>query len=95
MFELIFPILIIIILWYIAFDCNKRLSGRLSKQVVLVFTSIIYFLIMMIYMFCNKDECYNHIPLLNFELIVLLILVPTVTVVSNLVFIHARIPKLI
>lgn len=95
MFNMIFSILIIIILWYIAFDCNSKLSNKLSKPVILIFTSVIYFLLIMIYTYCNLDHCYNHISLLDFELVYLLLLVPIITIVINLMFIHAQIPKVI
>lgn len=95
MLESLISIIIIIFLWYIAFDCNKRLSQRLSKKSILVFTSIIYFIIIMIYMYCNFDDCYEHLAVLNNELILLIILVPLVTITANLMFIHTNIPKFI
>ena len=95
MLDMIFPFAIIILLWYIAFDCSDRLSKNLSKTAILVFTAFVNFLLVMIYLYWNADECYNHLPLLkNGELIVLLLLVPTVAFISNLVFMYARIPKL-
>lgn len=95
MLKTIVSMMIVIILWYIAFDCNRKLSQNLSKKSILIFTSIIYFLIIMIYMYCNIDDCYEHLAILNSEIILLIILVPLVTVTANLMFIHTDIPKII
>ena len=95
MINTIISLIIIIILWYIAFDCNKRLSQNLSKHASMVFTSIVYFGLMMIYMYYYIDDCREHLTTLNTELIFLLILVPVTTLVANLIFFHAKIPKYI
>lgn len=95
MLKIIFAIIVIIILWCIAFDCNKKLSQNLSKPAILIFTSFFYLLIMMVYLYYNIDHCYNHLSLLNIELLVLLLLIPLITVVTSLMFAHTNIPKLI
>lgn len=95
MLNYIFPVILILILWYISFDCNSKLSQHLPKEVILVFTTIAYFIIIIVYMYYNFDYCYEHFSMLNYELMILLLLVSTVTLVGNLIFIHAKIPKLI
>jgi hypothetical protein len=95
MLKSIVPILIVVLLWYITFDCNKGLSQSLSKQAILIFTFVSYFAIMLIYTYYNIDHCYNHLSVLNTELIILLLLVATTTLTSNLVFMHTEMPKII
>lgn len=95
MLEIIVSVLILIILWYIAFDCNKKLSQNLSKQSILIFTAFVQVFIMIIYAYFNIEHCYDHIPLLNRELIFLIILVPFIALVTNMMLMHAPMPKIL
>jgi len=81
-------LIIIIILWYIAFDCNGTLSLNISKKAVFIYSTIVYLMIVLIYIFFNKDECYKHFPNLTGELILLILIVAFTTVLGNLLFIH-------
>ena len=91
--KLIIVIIMIIILWFVASDCNKKLSGKLSREAILIFTAFFYCLIMIVYAYCNFDECRVHFSALNWELVVLLLLIPIITFATTIVYWHMEFPK--
>lgn len=88
MLTIIITVAIIGVLMYINFDCNKKVRENLSKPAILIFSSIIYFFMVLIYLYINFDHCYQHISILDAKIIFLLVLISFVTFAINLTYIH-------
>lgn len=91
--KIVIVIIIIILLWYIASDCNKTLAKNLSNEAILIFVAFSYFIIMLIFAYYNSHHVRKHFPLLNTDLVVLLILVATITLTSTIIYWHFEMPQ--
>ena len=70
---MILVIICILFLWLLGYVCHNRLAQNMNKNVILVYSAMIYFFFIAIYAYDNIDECKQHVTTLNFETIALLI----------------------
>ena len=81
-------LLLVLVFWFVGYLCNQKVSRVISKRAILMFTAVVYFLMMVVYIFYNRDECYAHLPKLDAETTFYLILIPVVAMGANIVFLH-------
>lgn len=80
--------LMLLILWFIAYDCGKALGQRMTKPAIIIFTFVATLIIMSVYLYFNWHHCYSHISIIDLELIILLILIAAAPFLSSHLFEH-------
>lgn len=76
-------LIILIILWCIGVYCSDELKKHIPKKQIFVMSSIIYTFIIIIYVYCNIEECYEHVATINIQLAVLLVAIAMITILSG------------
>ena len=84
---------IMLLLWYITYDCNKWLSNRIPKQAVLIFSGLIYLIFVLIYAYIYKEECVQGMQSIDIHTFMHLLLIPFTGFVTSLLYIHAGAPS--
>ena len=85
--------IVIMFLWYITYDCNKRLTDRIPKQAILIFSGVIYLLFVLIYDFIYRNECVKGMKNIDTHTFMHLLLIPLTGFVISLLYIHANAPS--
>lgn len=88
MISTISVIIVIIILFYINSVFGKHASKCVGRNGTFMYTSLIYFLLMLAYMCWNINECYEHVNIMNTQLLVIFAVIALTTFIINLLFLH-------
>ena len=78
-------LIMLIILWYASMSCSEELKKHIPGKQIFIMTSVIYTFIIIIYVYCNIEECYEHIPTINIQIAVLLVTLAMIAILSGTV----------
>jgi hypothetical protein len=71
----IIALLLVIMLWYANTMCSERLTNYIPKKTIFILSSLIYAIIISIYIYCNIHECYEHYETIQDTNVITLLLV--------------------
>ncbi len=74
-------------MWLVGSTCYQSLRYDMNKTTILIYSSIMYTIIVGIYAYHNIDECKQDIPNLTIENIILLLIMTIITFANNIAYI--------
>ena len=73
-------------MWILGYVCYSRLIKRMDKHVILIYSSIVYFIFIAMYAYRHIDDCWEHIEDLTIKNISLLAVMTLTTFIINVAY---------